>query len=163
MPDKPEHLFSGPTGRTERHSAQNCLFCKIVRGEVESYRVFEDSVSLAFLDHRPLFPGHCLLLPKQHYETLADLPAELVAPFFLNAQLLCRAVETAMQAEGTFAGINNCVSQSVPHLHMHIVPRRHKDGMRGFFWPRTAYRAPEDALRAQQAIQAAVARLRGEK
>lgn len=128
---------------------------------MESYRVFEDSVSLAFLDHRPLFPGHCLLLPKQHHATLADLPAELVAPLFINAQLLTRAVEAAMEAEGTFAGINNRVSQSVPHLHIHIVPRRRKDGLRGFFWPRTAYKDPEEAARAQQAIRAAIERLRG--
>ena len=161
MQDNQKHLFTGPAGRTDRHAAENCLFCQIVRGEVESYRVFEDSVSLAFLDHRPLFPGHCLLLPKQHYQTLPDLPVELIAPLFLNAQLLCRAVETAMQAEGSFAGINNRISQSVPHMHIHIVPRRRKDGLRGFFWPRTAYSNPEDALQAQRAIQAAVASLRG--
>ena len=121
--------------------------------------VFEDAVSIAFLDSRPLFPGHSLLIPKQHYETLADLPKDLVGPFFSNAQLLSRAVERAMQAEGTFVAINNRVSQSVPHLHVHIVPRRKKDGLRGFFWPRQAYRDEQQMSAAQKAIQAALAEI----
>ena len=92
-----------------------------------------------FLDHRPLFPGHCLLIPKAHYETLADLPEDLVGPLFRSVRLLAVAVERAMQSEGSFVAINNRVSQSVPHLHIHIVPRRKKDGLRGFFWPRQKY------------------------
>jgi histidine triad (HIT) family protein len=116
-----------------------CLFCRIVAGEVPTDTVFEDSRTLAFLDHRPLFPGHCLLIPRDHYETLADLPDELVAPLFGNARRLAAAVERAMDAEGSFVAINNRVSQSVPHLHIHIVPRRKKDGLRGFFWPRGKY------------------------
>ncbi len=91
--------------------------------------MFEDAVSLAFLDHRPLFPGHSLLVPKNHYETLNDLPAELIEPLFTNARLMARAVEQAMEAEGTFIAINNRISQGVPHLHIHIVPRRKKDGL----------------------------------
>ena len=103
-----------------------CLFCEIVNGEVGASIVFADGLSIAFLDHRPLFPGHCLLVPKEHYETLNDLPSELIGPFFKNAQLLARAVELALEAEGTFVAINNRISQSVPHLHVHIVPRRKK-------------------------------------
>jgi histidine triad (HIT) family protein len=131
-----------------------CRFCEIAAHA--NYVVFEDDLSIAFLDHRPLFIGHTLLIPKAHYETLADLPAELVGPFFSNAQLLARAVEQAMQAEGSFVAINNRVSQSVPHLHVHIVPRRKKDGLRGFFWPRQAHPAPEDMSRAQTAIREAL-------
>jgi histidine triad (HIT) family protein len=117
-----------------------CKFCQIASKEVSSFVVFEDAISLAFLDYRPLFPGHTLLIPKQHYETLADLPADLIGPFFGNAQRLASAVERGMQTEGTFVAINNKVSQSVPHLHIHIVPRKKGDGLRGFFWPRQKYR-----------------------
>lgn len=101
--------------------------------------VLETEHVLAFLDHRPVFQGHCLLIPRRHVETLADLPAELLEPFFSAGQRLARAVEAAMQAEGTFVAINNKVSQSVPHLHLHVVPRRRGDGLRGFFWPRQKY------------------------
>ncbi len=121
--------------------------------------VFEDQVSMAFLDHRPLFPGHCLLVPREHYETLADLPLKLVGPFFANVQLLARAVEKAMNAEGTFVAMNNRVSQSVPHLHVHIVPRRKKDGLKGFFWPRNKYGSEEERLRVKQGIQLAITTL----
>ena len=100
-----------------------CAFCKVVNREVPARLVFEDEVSLAFLDHRPVFPGHCLLIPKIHYETLTDLPEDLIGPFFKRAQLLARAVESAMEAHGTFVAMNNRVSQSVPHLHVHIVPQ----------------------------------------
>lgn len=116
-----------------------CSFCRIVAGDVPVAMVFEDELSIAFLDHRPLFPGHCLLIPKTHYETLSDLPVELTGPLFGNARLLAGAVEQALQSEGSFVAINNRVSQSVPHLHIHIVPRRRKDGLRGFFWPRQKY------------------------
>ena len=102
--------------------------------------VHETAVCLAFLDYRPVFPGHCLVIPKQHYETLAELPRDLLAPLFAEAQQVSRAVETALGAEGSFVAINNKVSQSVPHLHVHVVPRRRKDGLRGFFWPRQSYR-----------------------
>ncbi len=118
--------------------------------------VFEDDQSLAFLDQRPLFPGHCLLIPKQHFETLADLPPTLTGPFFQNVQVLARAVERGMQAEGSFVAINNRVSQSVPHLHVHIVPRRKKDGLKGFFWPRHPYQSEEHAADAQRQIREAL-------
>ena len=119
--------------------------------------VFEDEISLAFLDHRPVFPGHCLLIPKAHFETLADLPAELVGPFFKSAHLIARAVESAMAAHGTFVAMNNRVSQSVPHLHVHVVPRRRKDGLKGFFWPRYPYKSDEEADAVQLAIRKGVA------
>jgi histidine triad (HIT) family protein len=134
----------------------SCAFCKIVREEVPARLVFEDEISLAFLDHRPVFPGHCLLIPKEHYETLTDLPERLVAPFFKNAQLLSRAVEDAMAAHGTFVAMNNRVSQSVPHLHVHIVPRRRKDGLKGFFWPRSPYKSDDEAEAVRSAIRVAV-------
>jgi histidine triad (HIT) family protein len=141
----------------------DCKFCKIIRSEVQSYRVFEDDVSLAFLDSRPLFPGHCLLIPKSHYETLIDLPASLVAPFFQNAQLLAGAIEKVLHADGTFVAINNRVSQSVPHLHIHIVPRHKKDGLKGFFWPRQHYKDQEAILTIQSTLQTTIAQLRSEK
>jgi len=133
-----------------------CAFCKIVCGEVTARIVFEDEISLAFLDHRPVFPGHCLLIPKEHYETLTDLPEDSVGPFFKNAQLLSRAVESALAAHGTFVAMNNRVSQSVPHLHVHIVPRRRKDGLKGFFWPRYPYQTEEEADAVQSAIRGAL-------
>lgn len=132
-----------------------CKFCQVA-GQA-GYVVFEDSISVAFLDHRPLFSGHTLLVPKQHYETLDDLPAALLAPFFGNVQMLARAVERAMHAEGTFVAINNRVSQSVRHLHVHIVPRRKKDGLRGFFWPRQAHPEEAEMQQAQAAIRKAIA------
>ena len=137
-------------------ASATCLFCKIAAGEVSARLVYEDDISLAFLDHRPVFPGHCLLIPKTHFETLADLPANLIGPFFQSAQLLARAVENAMEAHGTFVAINNRVSQSVPHLHVHVVPRRRKDGLRGFFWPRYPYQSDEEADLVRSAVRNAV-------
>jgi histidine triad (HIT) family protein len=116
--------------------ANGCLFCDIATHKTEAKIVFEDAISLGFLDYRPLFAGHCLLIPKTHYATLVDLPHDLVGPLFLNAQHLTKAVEAAMSAEGSFVAMNNVVSQSVPHFHIHIVPRKKGDGLRGFFWPR---------------------------
>ena len=120
--------------------------------------VFEDAISLAFLDHRPLFHGHTLLIPRDHHETLADLPGDLVEPVFANARFLSMAVQEAMGADGTFVAMNNTVSQSVPHLHVHIVPRRRKDGLRGFFWPRRRYDRDEMQTTAE-AVRRAVARM----
>jgi histidine triad (HIT) family protein len=137
----------------------NCTFCKIIAGELVAPVVFEDESSVAFLDHRPVFPGHVLLVPRTHHEILSDLPQALLAPFFRNAQLLSRAVEQGLDAHGTFVGINNRVSQSVPHLHLHIVPRRFKDGLRGFFWPRHKYESAEQMIEIQQAIKSALAKL----
>ena len=137
----------------------NCLFCGIVNGEVNASLVVDDEISIAFLDNRPLFPGHCLLVPKNHFETLSDLPPELVGPFFENVQLLARAVEVALEAEGSFVAMNNRVSQSVPHLHIHIVPRRKKDGLKGFFWPRNKYASAADIVKVQQLIRSEIARM----
>lgn len=137
----------------------SCLFCGIVAGETSATVVFQDEVSVAFLDHRPLFPGHALLVPKKHFETLSDLPRELMGPFFTNVQLLARAVELAREAEGSFVAMNNRVSQSVPHLHVHIVPRRRKDGLKGFFWPRSKYESDAQVIEVQQSIQTAIAQI----
>ena len=98
---------------------------------------------MAFLDIRPLFPGHCLLICKAHYQTIGDLPDELIGPLFKNAQIVAQTVQNVMKADGSFIAINNVVSQSVPHFHIHIVPRRHNDGLRGFFWPRQKYEDTE--------------------
>lgn len=123
------------------------MFCAIARGEIAAEIVFSDEVAIAFLDHRPVFKGHCLLAPRNHFVTLSDLPKELVGPYFERAQLLAGVVESSLGADGSFVAINNKVSQSVAHLHVHVVPRRRKDGLRGFFWPRTKY-ADEDELRS---------------
>ena len=137
-------------------SDDNCLFCRIVSGEVPATVIYEDKVSFAFLDHRPLFPGHTLLVPREHVETLGELPGALVEPYFKAAQLLARAVESGLEAEGTFVAMNNRVSQSVPHLHVHVVPRRRKDGLKGFFWPRTKYKGEEEMKLVQKMIAAAL-------
>jgi histidine triad (HIT) family protein len=135
----------------------DCIFCDIAAACRPAEVVFSDSISVAFLDTRPLFAGHTLLIPRDHYETLAELPSGLLAPLFANVQMLARAVEAAFEAEGSFVAINNRVSQSVPHLHVHIVPRRRKDGLKGFFWPRRSYREDElatAAARLRAAVQA---------
>jgi histidine triad (HIT) family protein len=132
----------------------DCLFCRIVSGEVEAPIVFEDADSLAFLDHRPLFPGHTLLIPRRHYPTLMDCPPDATGRLFSNASLLCRAMEDALQAAGSFVAVNNRVSQSVPHLHIHVVPRRPKDGLRGFFWPRGKYRDAAEMESVRAALHA---------
>ncbi len=135
---------------------KKCLFCDIISNEELAHRVFENEHSLAFLDKRPLFPGHCLLIPRDHYETLLELPPSIIGPFFLNVQLLAKAVEKAMKAEGTFVAINNKVSQSVPHLHIHIVPRKRKDGLRGFFWPRNKYKDEQEMEEVRNRICQAI-------
>ena len=136
----------------------SCLFCAIVAGEQPAAVVLSDERTLAFLDTRPLFPGHALLVPREHHETLADLPGELVGPLFANAQVLSRAIPEAMGKPGSFVAMNNVVSQSVPHLHVHIVPRVKKDGLRGFFWPRTKYESDEEMEEVAAAIREAVER-----
>ena len=132
----------------------DCIFCQIVAGSLPSYIVFEDSDIIAFLDNEPLFPGHVLVCPRDHHETLAELAPNLLTPLFSKVQLLCRAVEAALDAEGTFVAINNRVSQAVPHLHVHVVPRRRRDGLKGFFWPRHGY---VDAS-AREAVRDAIER-----
>jgi histidine triad (HIT) family protein len=133
-----------------------CVFCGIVRGETATAMVFEDEVAVAFLDHRPLLAGHCLLVPRVHAETLPDLPEELLAPFFRDVQLLTRAVEKGLEAEGSFVAVNNRISQSVPHLHVHVVPRWKGDGLFSakLLWKRAPYR--DDA--ARRLVQAKIRR-----
>ena len=140
-----------------------CLFCRIVSGELPATIVYEDNNSVAFLDHRPLFHGHTLLVPREHVETLGELSSEMVGPYFEAAQLLSRAVEFAMEAEGTFVAMNNRVSQSVPHLHVHVVPRRRKDGLKGFFWPRTKYKDNEQMEEVKKKIIAALKKIKAQK
>jgi len=144
------------TAASSTRSDAGCAFCRVVRGEARSHTVLEDEISLGFLDHRPLFRGHCLLVPREHVPTLADLPPGLVGPFFTNVQLLARAMETGLQAEGSFVAVNNRISQSVPHMHVHLVPRRRKDGLRGFFWPRQKYAGDEEMAEVAARIRAAV-------
>lgn len=139
---------------------ENCIFCKIVRGSIAAPKVFEDDVSLGFLDHRPLFAGHTLFVTKGHIETLFDMPDALLEPVFANVRLLSRAVMQGMQAEGTFVAINNRVSQSVPHFHVHIVPRKKGDGLKGFFWPRRAYKNEEEIEATLRALHAAIGALK---
>jgi histidine triad (HIT) family protein len=117
----------------------DCVFCSIASGELEADRVLEDDVLVAFLDRRPLFKGHVLLVPREHVVTLPDLPAALRDPFLAAGQRLAAAMVEALGAQGSFVAMNNTVSQSVPHLHCHVVPRTKGDGLRGFFWPRTTY------------------------
>jgi len=140
-------------------STRECIFCKIIKGDAEGYIVFEDDISIAFLDVRPLNPGHCLLVPRGHYETLMDIPDELIAPLFQNAKLISKAIEVGLEAQGIFVGINNRVSQSVPHLHIHIVPRNRGDNLKGFFWPRYPYKDRETILDIQNRIRGAINRL----
>lgn len=136
-----------------------CPFCQIVAAATSAHVVFEDAISLAFLDNRPLFPGHCLLIAKKHYATLYDIPPDVVGPLFLDARALAQAVQRAMCADGTFVAMNNVVSQSVPHFHIHIVPRKRVDGLRGFFWPRRKL-VEDEAANVQTDI---IAALRGLK
>lgn len=137
-----------------------CVFCEIAEGNVPAYVVYEDAESVAFLDSHPVFPGHVLLCPRQHYETLMDLPRALTGPMLATTQLLAKAVEAALDAEGTFIAVNNRVSQTVPHLHIHVVPRRRRDGLRGFLWPRQQYKDDEAREAVRNAIEREVEKLR---
>jgi histidine triad (HIT) family protein len=138
---------------------EDCAFCRAVAGEDPASVVFEDEISVAFLDHRPLFPGHSLLVPREHLETIWDLPAELIGPLFTNAQMLSLAIRNAMKAQGAFVAANNVVSQSVPHFHVHLVPRNRKDGLRGFFWPRGKYESEEHLAETAELVRDGVERV----
>src|SRR3954471_5680943 len=133
-----------------------CVFCTIVAGEADAERVLDDDDFVAFLDQRPVFKGHVLLVPRDHVVTLLDLPAGLRDGFLAAAQRLAAAVVDGLGAQGSFVAMNNVVSQSVPHLHLHVVPRTKGDGLRGFFWPRTTYadgEAGEYAVRLRAAVR----------
>lgn len=139
-------------------AAKPCPFCAVVAGDAPAFRVLDDDVAVAFLDIRPLFPGHTLLVPRAHVETLVDLPADQVGPLFTRAQRLAAAMEEGLGAAGSFVALNNRVSQSVAHLHVHVVPRRFKDGLRGFFWPRTKYGSDAEAEGVAHRLREALAR-----
>ncbi len=117
----------------------DCLFCRVISGDEPAAVVMSDDVAVAFLDIKPLFVGHTLVVPREHHVTLADLPVSDVGPLFERVRTMTRVVGETLEAPGTFVAMNNIVSQSVPHLHVHVVPRRPRDGLRGFFWPRTSY------------------------
>ena len=135
----------------------SCVFCRIVAGELPAHVVLDDDRCFAFLDVRPLFPGHVLLVPKAHHETLWDLPDDLLGPLNERTRSLALAVREATGSQGIFTATNNVVSQSVPHLHVHVVPRNRKDGLRGFFWPRTKYGSDDEAAEVAVRIRAQLA------
>jgi histidine triad (HIT) family protein len=133
-----------------------CAFCNIIAGELPTQTIADTPDGLAFLDTRPVFIGHTLVIPRDHAETLTDLPPVDLPGYFGLVQRIARAVEIGMGADGTFVAINNKVSQSVPHLHTHVVPRHRKDGLRGFFWPRTKYESDAAATATADMIRAAL-------
>jgi histidine triad (HIT) family protein len=137
-------------------TAKACIFCGIVAGQLPAHFVLDAGPCLAFLDTRPIFPGHVLVVPRVHHETLLDLPPDDVAMLFGTARAVCAALERALGAEGTFVGMNNRISQSVPHAHVHCVPRRKGDGLRGFFWPRQKYASDEAAAEIAARVKAAM-------
>jgi len=130
-------------------SAADCVFCSILAGDIEAHVVLDEPDFVAFLDRRPLFKGHTLLVPREHIVTLPDLPARLRDGYLECAQRLATAMVEGLGAQGSFVAMNNVVSQSVAHLHCHVVPRTKGDGLRGFFWPRTKYAAGESARIAE--------------
>jgi histidine triad (HIT) family protein len=134
----------------------SCIFCKIISGELSAHRVLEDDDVIAFLDKTPLFHGHVLVVPRVHVVTLPELPPEKLAPFFARVRDLAGAIPRALGAEGTFVAMNNVVSQSVPHLHCHVVPRKKGDGLKGFFWPRTKYKSDDEMSSVAQTIKSAL-------
>jgi histidine triad (HIT) family protein len=134
----------------------DCLFCSIVAGAVPAFRVVDTADGVGFLDIRPVFKGHVLVVPRPHVTQLSDLPADLLPGYFTLVQRVAAAVPQALDAQGTFVAVNNVVSQSVPHLHTHVVPRTKGDGLRGFFWPRTKYGADEEAQSYADRIAAAL-------
>jgi histidine triad (HIT) family protein len=134
------------------------VFCDIIDGRVPAHMVVSDDDVVAFLDARPVFKGHVLVAPRDHIETLADLPAASVGPFFLRVQRMSAVMPAALGCQGTFVAENNVVSQSVPHLHVHVVPRTKGDGLRGFFWPRQRYASDEEAAEYADLLRAALDR-----
>lgn len=132
---------------------QTCIFCAINAEIEQAYSVFENENFFVILDKRPVFLGHCLVIPRNHFQTLNDLPDRLIKPLFTNVKRIGRAIEKAMESEGTFIAMNNKVSQSVPHLHVHIVPRNYNDGLRGFFWPRQSYVNEQQIIEVQNKIK----------
>jgi histidine triad (HIT) family protein len=142
--------------RAKNRGSATCTFCKIIRNETKATVINETDDLISFLDHRPLFHGHTLLVPKIHVQLMSDLPAERVQDFFTEAQRLERAVETGLEADGSMILINNVVSQSVPHLHLHVIPRRKKDGLRVWLGPRHPYTADDPAEEFAEKIRKAL-------
>jgi histidine triad (HIT) family protein len=136
-------------------SPRPCVFCAIVERRAPAHVVLDDEHAVAFLDARPLFPGHVLVVPRVHVETLTDLPQAEVGAFFAVVQRVAGAVERGLESDGTFVANNNRVSQSVPHMHVHVVPRRKGDGLKGFFWPRKKYPSDEEAERIAHKVRSA--------
>jgi histidine triad (HIT) family protein len=134
----------------------DCVFCRIVAGEVPAFVVSQTPETVAFLDTRPVFKGHVLVVPRLHVETLVDLPDELLAPVSAHVRAVAAAVVSALGAQGSFVAMNNVVSQSVPHVHVHVVPRTKGDGLRGFFWPRTRYADDTEASAYAERLGAAI-------
>jgi histidine triad (HIT) family protein len=138
-------------------AASGCGFCAVVEGRAEAQIVARTEHTLTFLDRSPVFYGHCLVIPRLHYDTLGDLPVPLLQPLFAEVQRISGAIERGLGAAGSFVAMNNKVSQSVPHLHVHVVPRNRKDGLRGFFWPRQRYRDETHMVEVADALRAALA------
>ncbi|HSY21573.1 MAG TPA: HIT family protein [Polyangiaceae bacterium] len=136
-----------------------CVFCAIVAGQEPAHLVYEDAICMAFLDARPLFPGHTLVIPRAHRATFRDVPRGELEGLMSTAQRISAAQEKALGSEGTFVALNDRVSQSVPHIHVHVVPRRKGDGLRGFFWPRQKYASDEEAAAIAGQLRAALATL----
>lgn len=134
-----------------------CAFCRIISGEAPAHVVYDDDVLVAFLDNRPLFPGHSLVVPRAHRACLFDMAPDEVGRLFAAAARLSGAVAAACDAHGSFLALNDRVSQSVPHVHVHVVPRRHKDGLRGFFWPRSRYGSDDEMAAVAARVRAALA------
>ncbi len=151
-----KHRQGGPRTAVQ---GPNCTFCDIAAGVVPAHQVFSDDLVVAFLDARPVFKGHVLVVPRAHVVTLADLPAALIVPFFTVVKRISATLPGALGAQGTFIGMNNIVSQSVPHLHAHVVPRTKGDGLRGFFWPRHKYASDDEAASYAKRIETAIADL----
>jgi histidine triad (HIT) family protein len=133
-----------------------CVFCDVIGGAVPAHIVLADDEVVAFLDKRPVFKGHVLVAPREHVQTLADLPAARVGPYFLRVQHVSAVMPEALDCQGTFVAANNVVSQSVPHLHFHVVPRTKGDGLRGFFWPRQRYESEAEAAKYAERLRSAL-------
>ena len=133
-----------------------CPFCAIGRGELAESVVLRDEQVVAFMDTRPVFKGHVLVAAREHVPDLLELPRTLLEPLFFAVQRIARAMETGLAADGSFVAVNTKISQSVPHLHVHVVPRRKGDGLRGFFWPRTKYESDAEREGYAQRIRAAL-------
>ena len=134
----------------------DCEFCAIVAGEAPAHVVYSDPDVIAFFDHRPVFKGHTLVIPRQHVVTLPELPDDLLLPVFSVARRVAKAMEAGFGADGTFVANNNRISQTVFHLHVHVIPRHKKDGLRGFFWPRQKYESPEEAAEYAARVRSAI-------